>query len=117
MTEADFLGDNHPTMTMDRPRRLQDRVPLDAITADAHRAKPGRAAQGLIGGLLFMVGFIIRKTLGTLFLAGAWCFSATKLGWRSAGGEELDKPLLQDVLTENRRLRLEIERLQLGGMG
>lgn len=118
MTEAHYLGeDNHPTMTIPRPRRLQDRVPLDAITADARRAKPGRAAQGVIGGFLFMAGFVIRKTFGTLFLAGAWCFSAAKLGWRAAGGEELLKVDQQEVLAENRRLRLEIERLQLGGMG
>lgn len=109
--------DDRETLTIPRPVRLQDRVPLDEITADARQAKPGRAALGLIGGLLFMIGWCSREVFGVLFLSGAWTFSAVKLGWRAAGGETLTKPDPQAVLEENRRLRLEIERLQLGGMG
>jgi hypothetical protein len=104
-------------MAIPRPVRLQDRVPLDEITADARQAKPGRAVLALIGGLLFMIGWCIREVCGAAFLAGAWTVSAVKLGWRAAAGEALNKPDLQEVLNENRRLRLEIERLQLGGMG
>lgn len=110
------LGERE-TLTIPRPVRIQDRVPIDAITADARQADPGRAVLGLIGGLLFIVGWVIRKIFGVLFLSGAWTFSAVKLGWRAAGGEELNKPDLQQILDENRRLRLELERLQLGGMG
>lgn len=119
MSEAGYLGENNsPTVTMRRPpHRLQDRVPIDAITADARQARPGRAALGVVGGLLFMAGFVLRKVYSVTFLAGAWCFSATKLGWRAAGGEALTKPDLQEVLSENSRLRMELERLQLGGMG
>jgi hypothetical protein len=91
--------------------RLQDRVPLDAITADARQARPGRAAQALIGWVFFTAAYVIAKALGTLFLSGAWCFSAAKMGWRTARGEPLNQPDLEQVLAENQRLRRELERV------
>lgn len=107
MTTAD-------TAVMER-KRLQDRVPIDAITADARQASPGRTLQGLIGGLFFLVGYVVAKTFYVLFISGAWCASATKMGWRTARGEELQEPNLEQVLEENRMLRLEIERMNLRG--
>lgn len=93
------------------PVRLQDRVPLDAIMADARKARPGRAIQGLLGFILFNTAYVAAKAAGVLFLSGAWCFSAMKMGWRTARGEPLDQPDLEEVLLENRRLRLELERV------
>lgn len=117
MSEANYLGEhNNPTVVLPRRRRLQDRVPIDAITADARQAHPGRAALGLIGGLLFMAGWVSRKIFGILFLSGSWCFSAIRIGWRSAAGEPLGGPDIPALLAENDRLRKELGRLQVSGM-
>jgi hypothetical protein len=91
--------------------RLQDRVPIDAITADARQARPGRAMLGLIGYLLFGVGWVVAKTFAVAFLSSAWCFSAVKMGWRTARGEPLSQPDLEEVLAENQRLRAELARV------
>lgn len=91
--------------------RLQDRVPIDAITADARQARPGRAIQGLIGGLLVMIGYVAAKMFTVLFLSGAWCFSGVKIGWRQGRGLPLNQPTLEAVLAENERLRAEVARL------
>jgi len=91
--------------------RLQDRVPIDEITADARQARPGRALLGLIGGILFALGWLTAKVFGVLFLSGAWCFSAAKIGWRSARNEPLNQPSLEQLIAENQRLRAELSRL------
>lgn len=98
------------TATLDR-KRLQDRVPIDAITADARKARPGRVLLGLIGGLLFLAGYVIAKVFGVLWLSLAWCFSAVKIGWRQARGEALNQPSLEEVMRENARLRAELSRV------
>jgi len=92
-------------------QRLQDRIPLDEITADARQAKPGRAVLALIGGTLFYAGFISRKLFLVAFMSGAWLFSAVKMGWRTAGGEPLRQPDVGQVMEENRRLRAELARV------
>jgi hypothetical protein len=91
--------------------RLQDRVPIDAITTDARQARPGRALLALIGGLIFSVFWLAGKAFGALFLSGAWCASAAKMGWRQARGIPLSQPSLEDVLAENARLRAELSRV------
>lgn len=92
-------------------RRLQDRVPIDAITADARQARPGRAILGLIGFVLFAAGWTAAKAFRVLFLSGAWCFSAVKIGWRSARGEMLNQPSLEQLMAENQQLRHELARV------
>jgi hypothetical protein len=92
-------------------KRLQDRVPLDAIAADAAQASPGRAIQGLIGYVLFTMGWTARKIFVVAFRSGAWCFSAVKMGWRTAAGEALAAPDVRAVMEENRRLRAELARV------
>lgn len=107
--ELKFIGDPESR------RRLQDRVPLDAISADAHRARPGRAMQGLIGGFFYLIGFIVAKIFTVAFFAVTWCFSAAKMGWRSARGEELEQPDLEQVMRENDMLRKAIARIEQTG--
>jgi hypothetical protein len=113
---AQRVGTN--TATLDFPavsehrRRLQDRVPLDTITADARQARPGRAVLGLIGGVIFGLFWVLGKTFGVLFLSGAWCASAAKMGWREAQGRPLSTPSVEAVLEENARLRAELSRMQ-----
>lgn len=104
---------NFPAASEPR-RRLQDRVPIDAITADARQARPGRAALGLIGGLIFGLFWCLSKVFMTLFLAGAWCSSAAKMGWRQAQGKPLNTPNLEQLMAENQHLRAEMSRLQVG---
>lgn len=92
-------------------KRLQDKVPIDEITADAKQARPGRALLGLIGGLLFIIGWVIAKIFYVLFLSGAWCFSGVKMGWRTARHEPLNQPDPRAVMEENARLRAELARV------
>lgn len=92
-------------------KRLQDRVPLDAITADARQASPGKAILAVIGFVFIAIGWTCAKTLAVTFGSGAWCASAMKMGWRTARGEPLDQPNVEEVLAENHRLRLELERV------
>lgn len=97
----------------DRRRRLQDRVPIDAISADARQARPGRALLGLIGGLIFGLFWVLGKTFMVAFLAGAWCSSAAKMGWRQAQGKPLSTPSIEALMAENQRLRADLSRIQV----
>jgi hypothetical protein len=107
------------TVTFPAPRgpqnksrtRLQDRVPIEAITADARKAKPSRTVQAVVGGFFYMLGWLVAMSLIVLFRSTAWLFSAWKMGWRTARGEPLNQPNLEEVLAENRRLRMELERV------
>lgn len=100
-----------PALTLNGRPRFQDRVPIDAITADARQARPGRAILGVIGGAIFMAAWVAAKICGILFLSGAWCFSAAKIGWRTARGEMLNQPSIEQLLAENERLRAELSRV------
>jgi hypothetical protein len=90
--------------------RLQDRVPLDAISTDARQAKPGRALLALIGAPLFAIGWLACKVFRVLFYAGAWCFSAVKVGYRQAAGKPLTQPTYEAVVAENEWLKAELQR-------
>lgn len=103
-------------MTIAAERTAPHRTRLDpdtiaAITAQARQAKPGQAALSVIGGLLFTVGWVIAKVFAVLWLSAAWCFAATRMGWRQARGIPLDQPSVEDVLAENIRLRAELSRV------
>ena len=106
-----------PVSTIEFPQaerlRLQDRVPIDLITADARQARPGRAALGLIGGAIFGVFWCLSKTFAVIFLAGAWCSSAAKMGWRQAQGKPLNVPSIEQLMSENQQLRAELSRIQV----
>jgi hypothetical protein len=97
------------TATTERPTLLHW-VPVDQITADARRARPGRAAQALIGGILFGIMFLIGKTFTVLFASGAWGVSALKMGWRSGRGHPITTPDVEAIMRENEWLRQELRR-------
>ncbi len=66
-------------------------VDLNQITADARKIQPaavaGRAVRLLlafIGWVLWAAGWAVRKTFAALWFAGAWAWSAIKLGWHDA---------------------------------
>jgi hypothetical protein len=87
---------------------LLDRVPVDAITEQARAAKPGRAALTVIAGVLFGAGWVVYKAFAVLWLALSWCFTAARLGWREAHGNQ---PTRSSLREENDRLRQELKRL------
>jgi hypothetical protein len=93
--------------------RLQDRVPLDDITAEARKASPGRAIAAVIGGFLFAIGWLLAKSFRVVWFSGAWMFSAAKIGWRQAQGLPLSQPSVDQLMAENQRLRAEISRIQI----
>jgi hypothetical protein len=93
---------------------LHERVPLEAITADARKASPGKVILGLIGGLIFAVAWCCGKAFTTLFFAFAWCASAAKMGWRTARDQPLNQPDVGAVMKENEMLKAMIERYQIG---
>lgn len=69
---------------------LTEWVPLDRISTEAREVHFGRTVLTLIAGLLWCIGWLAAKTLGTIWLAVAWSCTAVKVGWvdarRSAGG-------------------------------
>lgn len=90
--------------------QLDDQT-LQAVSDRAHAARPGRAALSLIGAILFMISFAAAKTLHVLFFSGAWAFAALSVGWHAARGEPASGPSMEQLLAENRALRLENARL------
>lgn len=66
-------------------------VPVDDITRQARDVSPVRTILTWIGAVLFAIGWIARKTLTVLWLAGAWAFVATREGWRQAGGTRVSR--------------------------
>lgn len=87
---------------------LLDRVPVDQITEQARAAKPGRVALTVLAGVLFGAAWLVAKAWGALWLGVSWCFTAARLGWREARGNQPSRSSLRE---ENRLLRQEIQRL------
>jgi hypothetical protein len=70
-----------------------DRIPVDNITARAHRARPGRAALTVIAAVLFGLGWATYKAFAVAWLAAAWCGSAVIEGWQAARAAQARAPL------------------------
>ncbi len=96
--------------TVIRRFQLDDRT-LQTVSDRAHAARPGRAALGLIGAILFAIGWLIAKTLKGFFYCFAWTFAAVAVGWRQARGEPAGGPTMEQLLRENDALRKENARL------
>lgn len=90
---------------------LLDRVTVDQITAQARQASPGRALLTLLGALLMGLGWLVAWAYRGAFVAGAWAFTAARMGWLRAHGKPLSQPSLSALMAENARLRAEIGRL------
>jgi hypothetical protein len=84
---------------------------LNLITTQARQVRPGHALLTFIGSILFFTGWIIAKTAGVIWLAGAWCFTAVRIGWRQARGVPLEQPDIAQVMAENEQLRMAVKRL------
>jgi hypothetical protein len=63
---------------------VAERVPLEAISARAHAANPGRTALVVVAGLLFGLGWLAYKLVAVVWLAAAWCGSAVIEGWQAS---------------------------------
>lgn len=90
--------------------RLDDDI-LDIITEQARDARPGRALLGLIGGLLFSLGWLAAKMFRVTFFCCAWAWAAVIVGWRQARGEPVRQPSVEKLLRENDALRKELARI------
>jgi hypothetical protein len=92
--------------------RLQDRVPIDAINAEAAQVTPGRVMQALIGAPIFWACWLVAKAFTLAFKGLVWMFTAGKMGWRQARGMPLQQPTIDQVLRENAQLRAQISRFE-----
>jgi drug/metabolite transporter superfamily protein YnfA len=70
---------------------LSARTDVDAITARAREARPGRMLLTVLAAVLFAVGWLFaqavtrtEKAVGGLWLAVAWCWFAVVEGFRQA---------------------------------
>ena len=89
---------------------LHERVPVEAITADARQARPGRTLLALFGAVIIGIAWLTCKIFGVLFLSAAWCASSWKYGWRMANGTS-NRPSYEQLWAEVQRLTTEVERL------
>ena len=63
-----------------------DRVPVDAISEQAHEVKPGRTVLTAIAGVLFGLGWVTARIFSVLWLAFTWSWVAVREGWRASHG-------------------------------
>lgn len=57
---------------------------VDRITARAQQADAGKALAAVIGGTLFLLGWLAFKAFRVLWFAAAWSWFAVAEGWSSA---------------------------------
>ena len=101
------------TMPTQGRKPLHERVPVEAITADARQARPGKVLLALIGAIFIAIGWTVAKVFGVAFLSVAWCMSSMKYGWRLANGTS-NRPTWDDLYARNQELVAMIERYQIG---
>lgn len=65
-----------------------DRVPVDAISAQAREVRPGRTLAALFAAVFFALGWLA----GRAFLAVAWCGVAVREGWREGRMTHAGRP-------------------------
>jgi len=58
------------------------------ITAQARQAAPGAVLAGVLAAVLVGAGWLAARSLGGLWLAGAWCVIAVREGWREGRSPE-----------------------------
>jgi hypothetical protein len=84
---------------------------VEEITKQAREVHPGRVVAGLIGGLLFIIGWLTAKAFGVLWFAMVWTAIAVRTGWRDAKGMPPPGPSLEQLIRENQMLRAELQRM------
>lgn len=87
---------------------LLDRVPVDRIGEEARNADPRRVLLTVVAGVLFGAGWVVARAFAIAWLVGAWCFTAVRLGWREARGNQPSRASLRE---ENARLRQQLQRM------
>jgi hypothetical protein len=61
---------------------MLDRVPVEQISREARQIQFGRVLLTLFAGLFFVIGWLVAKLFGVLWLAVAWSAAAVKVGWQ-----------------------------------
>lgn len=90
---------------------IWERAPVEEITAQAKEVKFSRVVLGLLGGLLWVIGWSAAKLFGVVWIAAAWSGVAMRTGWRQARGEPLNQPTVEQLMRENAQLRAELRRV------
>lgn len=60
---------------------------LDQIREQARTLTPLRTLLTLLASVLFGVGWVAAKTLGTVWLGLTWAYAAVVVGWKSSAGK------------------------------
>lgn len=63
---------------------LLERVPVERISAEARQVDVGHTVLTLLAAVLYGIGWLAGKVLGTIWLAIAWSATAVKVGWTEA---------------------------------
>lgn len=92
------------------PTTLLERIHGDEIRQQAREVRPGDAMQALALAPFFVLGWLLGLVSTVLVRCVAYTSVSVRTGWRVARREPLDQPKLADVLSENARLRAELER-------
>ena len=67
---------------------LAERIPVEEITAQAVRVRPGRVLLTLFAAVGFMIGWLP----GRLWLGVAWFAVAVKVGWQAGAARGPARP-------------------------
>jgi len=84
---------------------------IDQITKQARQVHFWRTVAGLIGGIIFIIGWLTAKVFTLLWFASVWCALAARAGWRDAKGMPPPGPSVEQLLRENAALRAELSRV------
>jgi len=63
---------------------LRERVPVEEITAQAREVRFGPTVLLWIAAVFYAVGWFSGKTLGVVWLALVWSWTAARVGWQEA---------------------------------
>ena len=63
-----------------------DKIPVDAITAQAKQVRFWRTVLTVIAAALYGAGWVTARVFAVAWLAASWCWVAVREGWRASRG-------------------------------
>jgi len=61
-----------------------ERVPLERINAEAQEINLAKTLLTVLAGVLWLIGWVAGKIIGTVVVAITWSLAAVKVGWADA---------------------------------